>query len=266
MKTENPFQQYLAKLDAQELADIVLNYVDDKDDVRNFIDSILDEEIKEQLIEDFNEEEGANGIFVPIERSDDELDIGDLTNQIDDNPENAELHLMRAIVFRAMGKTDEAIVDLRKTMGLKDNISRAYEMYVEILEEAGKPIEALEVSSQGIEKVGNGNMFNLRGTIYISIGRYDEAHRDFTSAIQLDSGDKIFYLNRGSTTLLAYGDPKEALGDFLKCRELSPDFDPANITFYITEAESRINGNPPNQLLLTPEIQIIKLDENKTNI
>ena len=265
MKNENPFKQYLAKLDAQELSDIVLNYVDDKDAVRNFLDSTLDEEIKEQLIEVFNEG-GFPIVFIQRGYDDDGLTTQDLSNQIDEDPENAELYYLRAKVYHTMGNLDNSFSDLRKAVLLNEKYADAYGLFVDLLLEAGNITEALTVANQLIANVRDSDAYNLRGVIFLSAGKYKEAHIDFTSAIKLNPRDKIYYSNRGSSILMMNGDPKEALADYLECRNLAPEFDLESIASCITEAENRIKGNDPIQPLFNPKIQTTTPDENKTKI
>ena len=52
---EKEFREFLENMDAQELSDIVLNYVDDEDVVRAFLNSSLDIEMKEGILEGFKD-------------------------------------------------------------------------------------------------------------------------------------------------------------------------------------------------------------------
>ena len=53
---QNEFLQFLETLDAKGLCDIVLEFVDDENDVREFLDTILDDVTKEHVIEAYKED------------------------------------------------------------------------------------------------------------------------------------------------------------------------------------------------------------------
>lgn len=65
----------------------------------------------------------------------------------------------------------------------------------------------------------NAEYYNNRGSIYEKTGRYQQAIKDFDEAIHLDSNTAIFYNNRG-TVQLDHGDKKTGCTDAHKACEL----------------------------------------------
>jgi tetratricopeptide (TPR) repeat protein len=115
--------------------------------------------------------------------------IGDYTQAIRIDPNNALAYNERGRVYSDKGDQDKAIADCNQAIKLNPNYALAY---------------------------------RNRGLAYNNKGQYDRAIEDYNAAIRLDPNDAAAYLNRG----LAYvnkGDYTRARADWTRALQLDPN-------------------------------------------
>ena len=116
--------------------------------------------------------------------------IGDFTQALRLDPNNAATYIERGRAYSDMGNTDQGIADYTQAIRLVPNDAAAY---------------------------------NGRGTAYLNKNDYDRAITDFNQAIRLDPNDAIAYNSRG----VAYyykNDYDRAITDYNQAIRLDPNY------------------------------------------
>lgn len=70
------------------------------------------------------------------------------------------------------------------------------------------------------------SIYQLRGNAHFHLGNMQNAIRDYTHAISLDSANKIIHYSNRATAYYFNGDFKNAIKDFNKVLEVYPTLDP----------------------------------------
>jgi adenylate cyclase len=107
------------------------------------------------------------------------LEIGKHALALDDSVR--EVHFALSIVYRALGRHDEAIAAARRAIALDPNYADGYGVLAINLNYAGKPEEGLAKIKQAMELNPRHPFFYvwILGQSYYLLGRYDEAAEQF---------------------------------------------------------------------------------------
>lgn len=149
--------------------------------------------------------------------------IVDLTKTISLKDDFMEAHLLRAEVLHSIHQEKEALEDVEKAITLSPEEENAYLLRGEIKEKTGDKENALANYQQVIDL----NPFNEKaylqiGQLYISQEMYDEAISFFDDAIEIKNDFAKAYSERGRAKYLK-GDKKASAEDMKKALELNPD-------------------------------------------
>ena len=92
-----------------------------------------------------------------------------------------------------------------------------------------------------VEKAPASWMYFNRGLAFKVLGKLDEAHRDYSRAIELDPSFAAAYANRGNVRIIR-NDVNGAMADFRKALALDPNDDVTRANFEAIEAALRKVG------------------------
>ena len=135
--------------------------------------------------------------------------IEDLTQEIQDNPNDSKNYYQRGREYHNQRKYNLAITDLTKAVELRcRELSDAYQ-------HRGNAIELLSCDLS--------DAYQHRGNAYRRKGDYDNAIADYTLAIEFEirRDDKISYFHRGES-YVGQGNCGRAILDFTKAIKLVP--------------------------------------------
>jgi tetratricopeptide (TPR) repeat protein len=159
-----------------------------------------------------------------------EQNYGEAIRALDDvlrlDPTNAGAHVARALAYHDLGKSEQAIADLKKARDLSPQDEDVYYKlgYIHLVdanyEEAIADFtKAIELNPEFVDAYGN------RGNAYGSLGNYENAIDDFTKVISLEPADSFGYYNRANE-YTRLGQDENAVTDYSRASELEPN-DPA---------------------------------------
>jgi tetratricopeptide (TPR) repeat protein len=92
-----------------------------------------------------------------------------------------------------------------------------------------------------VEKAPAAWMYFNRGLAFKVLGKLDEAHRDYSKAIELDPSFAAAYANRGNVRIIR-NNVSGAMADFRKALALDPNDDATRANFEAIEAALRKVG------------------------
>jgi len=157
--------------------------------------------------------------------------IGDYTQAIRLEPNNAQAYLGRGIAYSNKGDFDRAIADNNEAIRLDPNYADAYYNRGTTYSNKNDYDRAIADYTQAIRLNPNlADAYNNRGIAYMNKNDYDRAIADYTEAIRLDPNYAYAYNNRAWT--YAYDlktNYNQALADINQALRL----DPNNEGFYL---------------------------------
>ena len=150
----------------------------------------------------------------------DNRSIEELTQAIELNPTDANIHFSRGHAYHTKDNYDKAIADYTKAIQLKSNLTEAYNNRGAAHSKKGDYNRAIKDLNKAIQLKPNlAKAYNNRGAAHGRKGEYSKAIADLNKAIQLNPNFAVAYYNRG----IAYankGDDNQANADFTKEKEL----------------------------------------------
>jgi serine/threonine protein kinase/tetratricopeptide (TPR) repeat protein len=134
-----------------------------------------------------------------------------------------EIHLALGSVYRASGRTAEAVVELKRALELAPNSDEAYRRLATAYLASGRSEEAIEAYQKGVEL----NPYywvnhNVLGNAYYQLANYGKAAESYRRVIELDPNNPYAYNNLGAV-LVASGKFQEALEPLQKSLQFSAD-------------------------------------------
>ncbi len=148
------------------------------------------------------------------------LAIVDLTEVIRAKPENGMAFYNRATAYERSGERDKALDDYRNAARLLPSFAPAAAALGRLLG-ASDPAAALSDLSDAIRLDPKSPALRSRATLYLSLGRLEQALLDFNQVIANDGSDSIAFLDRG-VTYDRIGNIESAIGDYGSSIALAP--------------------------------------------
>jgi len=143
----------------------------------------------------------------------------------------AEPHLTLGTAHLMEGRYDEAIAELQLAAVADPGDVRIFSRLGSALFRKGQPDQAVNAFSRAIAIEPDAVDYVTRGRAYLALKRYEDAHRDFNTAIQSDPRHANAYYFRADG-LLSQERLEEAVADFSQAIELGAhqeiDFSPAD--------------------------------------
>lgn len=145
--------------------------------------------------------------------------------------ESPRTHMELGIMYYVNGKIDDAIEEIKKALKLKPDYIAAFFNLIAILREAGRLSEIEEIKgdvqkalSSTLEKAKKEKPMDAKthlelGVLFYINGMYDDAEREFRTAIELNPDYSIAYYNL-AILLQETGRKKEAESEFKKAEDL----------------------------------------------
>jgi len=149
--------------------------------------------------------------------------------QLEETPDDMPHLINRVIATEKAGDTDAAIATLRTILELEPGQAQARKRLGELLIASGNPEEAIEILSEmdGDAEATADRIYNAAVELW-NAGKLEETVTAVNKAIELDSGNALFYRLLGRT-LVQQGDNEQALVALEQAVALAPD-DPAAAT------------------------------------
>jgi serine/threonine protein kinase/tetratricopeptide (TPR) repeat protein/TolB-like protein len=135
------------------------------------------------------------------------------------NDEIPEVHFALGNVYRATGKTTEAIVEIKRALELAPNSDEGYRRLADAYLGAGKEDDALGSIQQAIDANPYYWLnYNKLGGVYLQLGQNEKAMAAFRRVVELAPDSALGYENLGIANFLAgkWNDAIVAYGKALK--------------------------------------------------
>jgi tetratricopeptide (TPR) repeat protein len=149
-----------------------------------------------------------------------DLAIADFTVVIRGEPANGMAFYNRGSGYERSGALDKALDDYRSAVRLMPSFAPAFSALARLLK-ATDTDTALSDLSEAIRLDFHSPALRSRGILYLSMGRPEEALRDFDQVIANDGTDSIAYCDRGVANE-RIGRLKSAIDDYSRSIELAP--------------------------------------------
>jgi serine/threonine-protein kinase len=132
-----------------------------------------------------------------------------------------EIHLALGSVYRASGRTAEAIVELKRALELAPNSDEAYRRLASAYLASGRSAEAIQAYQKAVEM----NPYywvnhNVLGNAYYQLADYGRAAESYRRVIELDPNNPYAYNNLGAV-LVQSGKFREAVEPLQKSLQFS---------------------------------------------
>lgn len=121
----------------------------------------------------------------------------------DRNPEDKTAALNFAATLRAMGRHEQAVAVLRRTVLVHENDRDVLAAYAKALTAAGRFEEALQVISQAHSQARpDWRLLSAQGTILDQVGRHADARAAYSSALSIQPDEPTVLSNLGMSYVL----------------------------------------------------------------
>jgi tetratricopeptide (TPR) repeat protein len=158
------------------------------------------------------------------------------------NPTNGTAFYNVGITEQTLGDFDKAVDDYRTAVRLLPSFAPAHAALGVVLK-AKDPNAALAEFSRALELDAQSTALNSRASLYLSLGQFEAAIRDFDALITRDSADGLAYLNRG-VAKERQGNLQGALEDYGRSIDVAPTasahFDRANLYVQLDRPEQAL--------------------------
>ncbi len=158
------------------------------------------------------------------------------------NPNNGTTFYNAGVTEQALGDLDKAVDDYRTAVRLLPSFAPG-RAALGVLLKAKDPDAALAEFSRALELDGQSTALSSRASLYLSLGQFEAAIRDFDTLIAHDRANSLAYLNRG-VAHEQQGNLQSALEDYGRSIELAPTasahFDRANLYVQLDRPEQAL--------------------------
>jgi tetratricopeptide (TPR) repeat protein len=150
--------------------------------------------------------------------------IEDLRQAIKINPYFAESYNDLGNVYNKLGRLPEAMDAYQQAIKIKPYLAEAHNNLGTVYSGLGRLQEAIDAYQQAINiKPDFVRAHYNRGVAYCDLGRWQEAIDDFGQVIRIEPDDVEAYNNRGAA-YRNWGRSAEAIEDFRKAIKIKPDY------------------------------------------
>jgi len=158
------------------------------------------------------------------------------------NPQNGTTFYNAGVTEQRTGARDKARDDFRNAVRLLPAFAPAH-VALGVLLAADDPSAALAQFNQAIELDPQSQALNSRASLYLSLGQFEPAIRDFDELLAHDSSNSLAYLNRG-VAKERQGELQSALEDYTRSIAVAPSasahFDRANLYVQLDQPEKAL--------------------------
>ncbi|RIB03722.1 hypothetical protein C2G38_2224211 [Gigaspora rosea] len=138
-------------------------------------------------------------------------------------PNNAFALRSRGESYRMVGRYNESLTDLNKSLEIEPNNAFAFKSRGSIYHKMGRYNESLVDFDKSLEiKPDDAFTLRARGESYRMMGRYNESLADLNKSLEIEPNNAFTFKNRG-TTYYMMGKYNESLEDLNKSMEIEPD-------------------------------------------
>ncbi|MGE0086977.1 MAG: tetratricopeptide repeat protein [Desulfococcaceae bacterium] len=132
------------------------------------------------------------------------------------------MHFNLGAALEKQGKTEEAIIEYRKSLHINPHDEDTRYSLAAALSKIGQTEEAVSEYNTILKKnPRHKNAHNNMGILLAEKGKFAEAIKHYSTAIQLDPDFDLAYINRGSA-FFSLGKTGEAIKNYLKAVECNP--------------------------------------------
>ncbi|GEM_PF-2173956 len=156
--------------------------------------------------------------------------LQNINRAIDLEPDNAEYHNDRGVIFSVIGREEEAIKNFNKAIILDSNNVGFYLNRGSALSETGRYKEALSDFDTALRLDSENSLVHYaRGATFNDMGKYKLALKDLDIAIELEPDNANFIFCKGITL-----NNQELFEDALKSKSEAIELDRDNAEYYIS--------------------------------
>lgn len=124
------------------------------------------------------------------------------TEQIKQNPNDANAYFQRGLAYRGLKQYEQAIRDYNKVIELKPNWSAPYANMGGCFANLGQNYLAIDACNKALAlDPNNAAAYNNRGWAYYNLKQYDQAIQDFDKALELDPNDPNYTIAKNNRKL-----------------------------------------------------------------
>ena len=149
--------------------------------------------------------------------------IDDLTEAVNENPDNPSNLYLRGVQYYRVGDNERAIRDYSEAIRLKPDYFYAFFDRGTLYSKTGAYRQAIADFDEAIRlKPNDSPSFNNRGEAYLRSGDLAHAMADYSESIRLDPAHALASNNRGNA-YLKNGELPRAIADFSQAIRLKPE-------------------------------------------
>lgn len=196
-----------------------------------------------ELLKDNPVEQSDAYLLRALRQPEDKDKIADLDSAIKADPASSDALQARALLRLESQDVNGAVEDLQALLKLDPTNQAIAQAAVEQLVKMNRVDDAVKLLSDTLATNPNEGLYRLRGIIYRTQGKEDEALEDFGKALAMQPKDPISLLQRAEISL-ARGDVKSAKRDLREALRVAPQvadsFAAIRVRCYIAAEEGRM--------------------------
>ncbi|MGV3484877.1 MAG: tetratricopeptide repeat protein [Planctomycetaceae bacterium] len=174
-----------------------------------------------ELLADNPAEQSDAYVLRALRQTADEDKMSDLNAAVKADPTSTDALQARALLRLQMSDVNGAIEDLQALLKQDPSNQAIAQAAVEQLVKMNRISDALKLLNEALEASPNEGLYRLRGIIYRTEGKEEEALADFDKALAMQPKDPISLLQRAEISL-ARGDVKSAKRDLREAIRVAP--------------------------------------------
>ena len=196
-----------------------------------------------ELLKDNPVEQSDAYLLRALRQPEDKDKLADLDSAIKADPTSSDALQARALLRLEAQDVNGAVEDLQSLLKLDPTNQAIAQAAVEQLVKMNRVDDAVKLLSDTLATNPNEGLYRLRGIIFRTQGKEDEALEDFGKALAMQPKDPISLLQRAEISL-ARGDVKSAKRDLREALRVSPQvadsFAAIRVRCYIAAEEGRM--------------------------
>ncbi len=175
-----------------------------------------------ELLADDPAEQSDAYLLRALRQDDDKDKLSDLDNAVRTDPSSSDARQARALLRLQNSDVNGAVEDLQALLKQDPTNVAVAQAAVEQLVQIDRVDDALTMLTDALQSSPNEGLYRLRGIIYRTKGKEDEAMEDFGKALAMQPKDPISLLQRAEISL-ARKDVKSAKRDLKEAVRVAPE-------------------------------------------
>ncbi|MBC7770467.1 MAG: tetratricopeptide repeat protein [Phycisphaerales bacterium] len=160
---------------------------------------------------------------IRLERGDRAGALADFTEAVSHNPHSTPAYIGRAAIYEAQSEFERAIADYDQVVRIAPESAAAYNARCWLRSRSGRQLNLAEADCERAIELSGGAAaaYDTRGMLHLRGQRFDEAWRDYNSAIAREEGNAHYLYGRGIAAL-RLGRTEEGQADLTAALAIDP--------------------------------------------